>query len=346
MNLGPKTLGLGHPVFIAFEVGPTIEGIGSALQLVDAVGVAEADAVKVQMLNPDTLMGHDAQVTYLDAEGYRHTESLREVLQRRVLTPDEWRIVKKRSDEAGLAFIATVDHPDTLGLAVELGAHALKVMSGDVNHVEWIREMARAGLPLMLDTGNATLGEVEVAVEAAMGEGIADLVIHQVPTGYPARLVSINLRMIETLRQMFPACSLGFSDHTIGRDMDIAAVALGVHMIEKTLTISRRTRGPEHGFSLEPQEAGAFVKAIRDVETALGMARRSLGAAERAGKVLSRRSAFVTEHLCAGATLTAEDIAWRRPGDGIEPREGPYLVGRRLARDVSAGTKLAWSDVV
>lgn len=127
--------------------------------------------------------------------------------------------------------------------------------------------------------------------------------------------------------------------------MDLAAVALGAQMVEKTLTLDRQQSGPEHGFSLEPADAPRFVRAIRDLEVALGEPRRRLGSIERAGKVMARRSAFLRTARPAGHVLTVGDLDWRRPGDGITPPEGPYLVGRRLARDVEAGVKLAWVDL-
>ena len=218
-------------------------------------------------------------------------------------------------------------------------------MSGDVNHVDWVMEVARAGLPVMLDTGNATLGEVETAVDAILAAGNDRIVIHHVPSGYPAGPASVNLRVITTLRQMFPDCAIGFSDHGVTRDACVAAVALGVHMIEKVLTLDRAQDGPEHIMGLEPAEAGAFVQAIWDVEQAMGAPRRVIGDKERAGKVVARRSAHLRRGVVLHERLQPEDIDWRRPGDGIQPCEGPYLVGRKFARDLPAGHKLRWEDL-
>jgi sialic acid synthase SpsE len=193
-----------------------------------------------------------------------------------------------------------VDFPETLALAVTLGCRALKVCSGDVTHLAWIRAVARAGLPVLLDTGNATLGEIEQAVDAVWATGQRALVIHHCPSGYPARLESVNLRVIPSLRQFFPSVPIGFSDHTPGWDMDVAAVGLGANQVEKTLTLDRAQAGPEHAFSLEPAEAAAFVQAIRDLERALGSPRRILTEAEALAKAGARRSLFAIRDLAVG----------------------------------------------
>ena len=341
-----RPCGDGHPVHIAFEIGPTIDSVDTALTLTRVAGGAGANAIKVQLLRPDRLIGRDTEVTYQLADGETVTESMLAILRRRVLTPDEWKAVKAEADRCGLAFIATVDVPSSLALAVDLGAHALKICSGDVTMLDWIAEVASMGGPVLLDTGHATLGEIERAVDVALEGGAAGVVLHIVPTGYPARLESINLRMITTMRQVFgDEIAIGFSDHTPGWNIDLAAVALGAHQIEKTLTLDRATRGPEHMMSIDPQEAGEFVRAIRDVEIALGHPRRRFTPEERRRKQPARRSAFLARDLRIGQVITESAIEWRRPGDGIAPAELPYLVGRAVRHDLPAGHEIERGDI-
>lgn len=347
--IGDRKCGEGLPVFIVFEAGPTHDGVESARRLIEVAAEAGADAVKFQILDTDRLIGdRDVEMTYkvLGPEGRVEdvTERLETILRRRALAPEEWRELKRYADKCGITFFATVDYPETLALVQEMGCHAVKVASGDLNHHGWLEVVGRAGMPVMIDTGSSTIGEIERAVEILTGAGTVDIVIHHCPSGYPARLESINLRIITTLRQMFEF-PIAFSDHTPGWDMDIAAVALGATMVEKTLTLDRRTRSAEHIMSLEPSEARAFVQAIRDVEVALGTPRRLMSAEEARGKLKARRSLFATRDLRRGERLTEDAVDWRRPGTGIVPAEARYALGRTLARDIRAGAMVAWADL-
>lgn len=350
VQIGNRWCGEGDPVFIVFEVGPTHTGLDSARRLIEVAAESGADAIKFQILNTDRLMGDKrVDITYkaLGADGGPEdvTERLDTILLRRELDPAGWAELKRYADKCGITFFATVDYPETLALVQEMGCHAVKVASGDVNHHGWLAEVARAGMPLMVDTGGSTIGEVERAVEVVTAAGNDQIIIHHCPSGYPAHLESINLRILTTLRQMFEF-PIAFSDHSPGWDMDIAAVALGATMVEKTLTLDRRQRSAEHIMSLEPPEAGPFVRAIRDLEVALGRPRRIVTEAEARGKAKARRSLFAARDLRRGERLSDDAVDWRRPGTGITPPEERYAVGRALARDVKAGSILTWDDLV
>lgn len=349
VSIGGRYCGGGHPVFIVFEAGPTVEGVESARQLVAAAAAAGADAIKFQILDSARLVGQkDLTITYTvrgdgdDTEAV--TEPLEMILQRRALSRAEWTAVKRHADALGITFFATVDYAEQLAFVRALGCHAVKICSGDVTHLSWLAEVARAGLPVMIDTGMATLGEIETAAETIWDAG-APLLIHHCPSGYPARLTSINLRMIPMLQHLFPATPICFSDHTPGWDMDIAAVALGAAMVEKTLTLDRRTRSPEHIMSVEPSEAGAFVRAIRDLEVALGQPRRVMTQTEARSKLTARRSLFLIEDVRQGDPLTFAVVDWQRPGSGIGPSVWPYAAGRRFGRDLAKGSVVTWGDL-
>ncbi len=346
--IGDRLCGDEAPVFIVFEAGPTHSGMDSARRLIEVAAESGADAIKFQILDTDRLMGEkDVELTYkvLGAAGPEDvTERLETILRRRELPPDGWRELKRYADKCGITFFATVDYPETLALVRELGCHAVKVASGDLNHYGWLDQVARAGMPVMIDTGSSVIGEVERAVEIITAAGNQDIIIHHCPSGYPARLESINLRIITTLRQMFEF-PIAFSDHTPGWDMDIAAVALGATMVEKTLTLDRRTRSAEHIMSVEPAEAQRFVRAVRELEIALGRPRRIMSAEEAKGKLKARRSLFAARALRRGERLGDDMVDWRRPGTGIVPADAPRALGRTLARDVPAGAMLTWDDL-
>ena len=350
-HLGPKPIGEGHPCFVTFEAGATHDGLRSALALVDLAAEAGADAIKFQILDPDRLVADKSMPFSYDVlvdRGSGATETVSEplydILCRRVLTHDEWRQVKARADALGLAFFATALFDNEIALLQELGCHSIKIASGDVNHFPLIRRAARSNMCLQLDTGNATLGEIEAAVDVARAEGNENIVIHQCPSGYPARLESINLAIIPTLRRLFPY-PIAYSDHTPGWEMDVAAVALGAKMVEKTITLDRTTRSCEHVFSLEPDEMERFVRVIREVEIAVGEPRRILHTEERERRVAVRRATYLPNGGKAGDRLGDLEADFRRPGDGIAPDLYETLTERRLAVDLPQGHRLRFEDL-
>lgn len=344
-----KWVGAGHPCFITFEAGPTHSGLASAIEMVRLSAASGADAVKFQIFDPDKLVADKKQLFTYDvlvdrASGKTETvsEPLYDILKRRYLEPAQWREVKAVADECNIAFFATVGFEEDVELLVDLKCDSIKIASADVNHFPLLRLVAQTGMSIQIDTGNATLGEIEAAVDVLTAAGNDKIIIHQCPTGYPAHLPSINLRMLQTLQSMFPHPT-AFSDHTPGWDMDIAAVALGANLIEKTITKDRMTRSVEHVMSIEETQFRPFVQAIRDVEIALGAPRRPLSPEQLKKRQAIRRSAFARVDLPAGHMLTAADLIYRRPGFGIAPNEEDRILGRTLTQAVPAGTVLSWS---
>jgi len=350
VEFGNRLVDDGQPCFITFEAGPTHDGLNSAKRLVSHAAEAGADAVKFQILDPDRLV-HDRSVMFVydvlvDREtGATETiqEPLYDLLARRAMSHDEWRALKRHCDTLGLAFFATVGFEDEIDLLEELGCDSIKIASGDINHIPLIRRAARTGMCLQLDTGNSTIGEVETAVDVILAEGNESIIIHHCPSGYPARIEGINLRVITTLKQMFDF-PIAFSDHTPGWEMDIAAVALGANLVEKTITEDRATRSIEHIMSIEPHEMRRFIRVIREVEGAMGRKRRLMSPVEIEKRKSIRRSIHLRTTRPASYRLTEADLDYRRPGTGIAADAYEQVVGRVLARDLDAGTQLHWND--
>jgi N,N'-diacetyllegionaminate synthase len=351
VSFGDKKIGDGHPCFIVLEAGPTHDGMKSAKELVRLAAEAGADAVKFQILDPDRLVADKKQMFTFDILVNRETgetktvqEPLYDLLKRRSMSKDEWRELKKYSDSLGLAFFATVGFEDEVELLEELKCDSIKIASSDVNHLPLIRRAAKSGICIQLDTGNSTLGDIERAVDVIRAEGNENIIIHQCPSGYPARLDSVNLQIIRTLKQMFgyPAA---YSDHVPGWEMDIAAVAMGANMVEKTITLDRTTPSVEHIMSLEPSEMQAFVKIIRDVETAMGQPRRIMSAEEQKKRFTYRRSIFLSEPVKAGQKLSQAKVEFRRPGFGIGPDMYDGLLDATFTRDLEAGYCLSYTDL-
>ena len=351
-NIGGKNIGDGNPCFITLEAGPTYNGLDSAIRLCRAAAKSGANAVKFQILDPDRLVADRTVMFRYDvlcdkSNGRTETveEPLYDILVRRALSKEQWRQVKQVCDELNMLFFATVGFPDEVDLLHEIGCPSIKIASGDLNHFPLIRRAARRGLSIQIDTGSSSLGEVEAAVEVIQSECNNNIVIHHCPAGYPARLEGINLRIIQTLKQMFPF-PIAFSDHSTGWEMDIAALALGANMLEKTITEDRCTRSVEHIFSLEPDEAGEFVESIRAIETAFGNPRRILHAEERQNRMKVRRSVYLKQDVRKGERLTEEQVEFRRPGYGLPPDQFEAIAGQRFANDLKSGHRLGTSDLL
>jgi sialic acid synthase SpsE len=351
VKIGVREVGEGAPCFITYEAGPTHSGLASAKELVHHAAQSGADAVKFQLLDPDRLVA-DRKLLFsydilIDAESGRTetlTEPLYDILCRRTLGETEWRELKAYSDRLGLAFFCTALFDDEIDFLVAIGCQSIKIASADLNHYPLLRKVARTGLNIQLDTGNGSLGEMENAVDIIRREGNESIIIHHCPSGYPARLQSINLRVITTLRQMF-LYPIAYSDHTPGWDMDIAAVTLGATLVEKTITLDRTTRSVEHIMSLEPSQMTAFIKAIRDLEIALGSPRRVMHADEIKKRQANRRSMYLKSAAKAGTRLSDAAIDFRRPGFGLGPEMFELLGAQALKTDLPAGHLLALSDL-
>jgi sialic acid synthase SpsE len=338
-------------VCIVFEAGPTHDGLQTACKLVDVAVEAGADAIKFQTVDakrlvpdPSTMFTYNALVNKDTGESVEVTESLQEILQRRELSRDEWRELGRYCSDRGILFFSTATTASELELLAEIGADCVKIASGDITYHHFLRLAAQYSWTVQIDTGNATIAEVEEAVDVLERSGCRRIIINHCPSGYPARLESINLRIITTLKQMFPY-PVAFSDHTPGATMDIAAVALGVDMIEKTITLDRLIRSPEHIMSLEPHEAAGFVQTIRDVETGLGTPRKIKTTQELSVPSVVRRSIVAGRALKAGNVVKQEDLEYARPGGGISPDLDKLLIGRIVRRDIAQGERLDFADV-
>ena len=226
-----------------------------------------------------------------------------------------------------------------------MNCDSIKIASADINYFPLIKKSAETGMSIQLDTGMATLAEIEMAIDVVRQTGNENIIIHHCPSGYPARLESINLNVIRTLKQMFDY-PIAFSDHTPGREMDLVAVAMGVNMVEKTITEDRMTPSVEHVMSLEPHEMQDFVLSIRNMEIALGNGRRSMSGEEKIKRNAVRRSLFLQEPAKKGQKLRNCKIEFRRPGFGIAPDRFEELLDAELSDDLPAGHMLSLPNLI
>lgn len=271
----------------------------------------------------------------------RGTRSVHDLLSRLEL-PRRWH--QRLADHCRRRKVLFLSTPFDLPAVDELdalGVPAFKIASFEINHLPLIEHAAAKGKPLLISTGMADLKDIRLALGAAARRGNRRVALFHCAIGYPPRPEDVNLRAMETMRRAF-RLPVGFSDHTMGHAVTAAAVALGARMIEKHFTLSRSMKGPDHPFSLEPEELAAMVRAVREAEQALGSAVKHRTAAEEDLYRKARRGLVAARAVRKGERITAEMIEIKRPGYGISPVDLGKVVGRRAARNLRPDEILTW----
>ncbi len=322
-------------VLIIAEAGVNHNGdLDLACQLIDVAADAGADVVKFQTFVADRLVTADAgkadyQIRVTDAAESQHA-----MLRRLELTRDMHEVLIARCRSRGIEFLSTGFDIESVDLLSQLGQGSFKVPSGEVTNLPYLRHVGRYGKRVMLSTGMATLGEIEAALgvleEAGLPRGRIT-VLHST-TEYPAPMGDVNLRAMLTIRDAF-AVSVGYSDHTAGIEVPIAAVALGASVIEKHFTLGRNLPGPDHKASLEPGELKAMIAAIRNIEQALGDGIKHPTASEAKNKPIVRKSLVAVGAIRAGELFSETNLTVKRPGTGVSPMRWDEVLGRRAPRD-------------
>jgi N-acetylneuraminate synthase/N,N'-diacetyllegionaminate synthase len=335
--------GGGAPLVIA-EGGVNHNGsVELALRLVDAAADAGADAVKFQTFSADALASPEAPQAIYQAQRAAAASQV-EMLRRLELPGDAWAALRDRAGERGMIFLSTPFDLASVGLLAGLEVPAFKVGSGDLTNLVLLRAVAAHGRPLLLSTGMATMDEVAAAVADLRAHGDPPLVLLQCTSAYPADAEEANLAAMATLREAF-GVPVGYSDHTMGINVAIAAAALGAAVIEKHLTLDRSMSGPDHAASLEPDAFAEMVRGVREAAAALGDGIKAPRPGEADAAAVARRSLVVTRHVPAGEVLGEADLDAMRPAGGISPLRLDEVAGRRAARDLEARTLLRPDDL-
>jgi N,N'-diacetyllegionaminate synthase len=341
VKIGGRKVGDQHPCFISFEAGATHGGLESAMSLCKAAKDAGADAVKFQTVRArDLMVSDDTEIEFETAAGVKKKESVFKALERRELTFNQWKDLKKYCDDIGILFVSTPSGEETINWLVELNAAAIKVSKSDINHRNLIRYMAQTGLPIILD-GRERFEDVEAAVQICEKQNMTDIVIMHCPSGYPASHAGIHLNAIPHIREIFKY-PVGYSDHSVGTAMNFAAIALGADFIEKTITDDRATEAVEHFMSLEKSELKPFVEDVRAVEAGLGDPRIIFSSRVKSSL---RRSIRAKVALKEGDILSVEHLDFKRPGNHLPVDQLDKVVGQPVTRDIPAGDFLEVSDV-
>jgi N,N'-diacetyllegionaminate synthase len=342
--IGKRRVGDG-PVFVIAEAGVNHNGDPvMAARLIDAAAAAGADAVKFQTFDPAALASPGAPTAAYQRRAGQSGVDQREMLARLALPAEAWAGLQRRAHERGIEFLSTPFDDGAADLLDGLGVPAFKVGSGELTNLPFIARLAARGRPLLLSTGMADMVEVAAAVDTVRANGDPPLALFHCVSSYPADPADANLRAIETLRRAF-GVPTGWSDHTPGIEVAVAAVAAGATLIEKHLTLDRRLPGPDHAASLEPDEFEALVRSVRAIEAAMGSGDKVPVAAERDVARVARRSLHWRRSLPAGHVVGDDDVDILRPGTGLAPALAGSLVGRRTGRKVAAGSMVKPADV-
>jgi len=323
---------------IIAEAGVNHNGeLSVAKRLIDVAAKAGADMVKFQTFSADRLVTVQAEKARYQTADSRIAESQHAMLRRLELTPAVHQELLAYCAGRGIIFFSTAFDIESLDLLAGLGLDRFKIPSGEITNLPYLRHIGRFGKPLIVSTGMATMAEIAAALAVLEEAGTARVLITVLHcnTQYPTPMADVNLRAMLTIRDTF-GVEVGYSDHTLGIEVAIAAVALGATVIEKHFTLDRNMSGPDHKASLEPQELAAMVAAIRNVERALGDGIKRPSASELPNRSAARKSLVAACVIHKGEPFTAVNIAVKRPGTGLSPMQFDEVLGRQAPRNFAA----------
>ncbi|WP_171274046.1 N-acetylneuraminate synthase [Aeromonas media] len=325
--------------FIIAEAGVNHNGdINLAKKMIDVAYDAGVDAVKFQTWKTELLVTKDAKMANYQIDNTQQEETQFEMLKRLELSYADFIELKKYCDEKKIIFISTPDEEQSATFLDGL-QDIFKIGSGELTNTPFLRHIAYFGKPVILSTGMGYLSEVEHAIFTLSKAGIAlsDITVLHATTDYPTSPCDVNLRAMTTIANAFPGVAVGYSDHTLGIEMPIAAVALGATVIEKHFTLDKTMKGPDHKASLEPDELTAMVSAIRNVELALGNGWKVPTKAEKSNRNIVRKSIVAGKDIPAGMLICPDMLEIKRPGNGIPPTRWDEVVGMVAKKNYSKG---------
>lgn len=305
-----------------------------AKQLIDVAAGAGADLVKFQTFNANRLATRGAKKADYQVQTTDSKESQHEMLRRLELTAKMHEELIAHCAARKIGFFSTGFDIESVDLLVSLGQDHFKIPSGEITNLPYLRHIGRLGKAIILSTGMATLGEIEAAIDVLEQAGTprANITVLHCTTEYPTPMAEVNLRAMQSIHAAFDV-AVGYSDHTSGIEVAIAAVALGASIIEKHFTLDRNLPGPDHKASLEPEELKALVAAIRNIEVALGDGIKRLTPSEARNKLVARKSLVASQAISAGEIFTAENLIAKRPGTGISPMRWDEVIGKTSHRN-------------
>lgn len=334
IKIKEKVLGNGNPCFIIAEGGVNHNGyINLAKKMVDKAVEAGADAIKFQTFKSEKLVTKYAAMAKYQKDNMGIEDSQFSMLKKLELSYDEFADLKEYCDMKGIIFMSTPFDFESADFLNSIGMEAFKISSGDLTNIPMLEHIAKFNKPIILSSGMAVLGEIEDAVMALRNLGLEDIAVLHCTSNYPAPLDSVNLKAMNTIKNTFKVVG-GYSDHTNGITIPIAAAALGADIIEKHFTLDKNMEGPDHKASLEPHELKRMVEEVRKVEISMGTGIKMFTRSEMDTMKVARKSIVASRDIKRGEIIQIKDLDYKRPGNGLSPKYYKELVGKRAKVDI------------
>jgi N,N'-diacetyllegionaminate synthase len=322
-------------VFIIAEAGVNHNGSTElAKKLIDIAAQSGADAIKFQTFKAESLVTKKAEKAEYQKQSTDIKESQFEMIKKLELDVDTHQALMAYCAEKNILFLSTPFDHDSINLLNKLGLEIFKIPSGEITNLPYLKQIGALNKQVILSTGMADIGEIEDALDVLIAAGTvkANITILHANTEYPTPMENVNLKAMQTIAQAFNI-DVGYSDHTLGIEVDIAAVTMGAKVIEKHFTLDKTMEGPDHKASLESDELKAMVQAIRNIEKALGSGVKKPSKAECKNIPIVRKSIVAAGDIRAGEMLTVDNLAIKRPGNGINPMRWDEVLGQNAQKD-------------
>lgn len=336
-------------VLIIAEAGVNHNGdINKAFELIEKAAEAGADIVKFQTFITELNISKKASKADYQIKNTENTESQFEMVKKLELSFDDFRQLKQKCDDCNIQFLSTGFDFPSIDFLDTLNPPFYKIPSGEITNKPFLQHIAKKGKNIVLSSGMANISEIMEAIKVLNEQGIdsSRIIVLHCNTEYPTPMKDVNLLAMQHIAKAL-GVKVGYSDHTMGIEVPIAAVALGAQVIEKHFTLDRTLPGPDHIASLEPVELKAMVTAIRNIELAIsGNGVKEASESEKPNIKIARKSIHLKHDIKAGKKLNINDLIMKRPGDGISPMEVESVVGKSLNRDLNEESKLRWEDLI
>jgi len=322
-------------VFIIAEAGVNHNGSKElAKKLIDVASDAGADAVKFQTFKSENLVSKNAQKAQYQKDTTDASESQYEMIKKLELDADTHIELIKYCKTKNIMFLSTPFDLDSVDLLNELGLEIFKIPSGEITNLPYLRKIGTLNKKIILSTGMSNMQEIDDALDVLIKNGTSKerITVLHANTMYPTPMRDVNLNAMQSIGKEFDV-AFGYSDHTLGIEVDIAAVALGASVIEKHFTLDKTMDGPDHKASLEPSELVAMVKAIRNIELALGSDIKEVSDSEKLNMLVARKSIIASKNIKKGEVFSEDNISIKRPGSGMSPMKWDEVIGQKASKD-------------
>ncbi len=345
IDIGNRKIGKGEPTYIIAEIGSNFDGsLEQAKKLIDLAKECGADAAKFQHFTAEKILCREAFEGLKTSFQKKWKKPVFQVYKDSEF-PREW--TKELADycrEKEIDFLSAPYDKEAVNLLEEVGVKFFKIGSGEVTNPKFLKYVAEKGKPIAMAVGSTTMEEIEEAVNAIKETGNENILLMQCVTNYPSPLEDANIRVIETLAEKFKV-PVGYSDHTPGTLVPVAAVAMGASIIEKHFTFDTSRTGADHSYALDTDVFAKMVKEIRELEKALGDGIKKIQPSEKDTQILQRRGIFAAKNIKSGEKVTAEMLAVLRPQHGLKPKFFDEVVGKEAKKDIKKGDPVTWDNV-